>query len=236
MNPGQLVNIFVVLFVVIDPVGPASSFAVLTRGLTVQQRRGVALRGVLIAAFILVVFGLIGRTLLQLLGIGMPAFRLAGGILLFMLAIDMVLARQSGLRGATPAERSEAIRRDDISVFPLGIPLLALAVFVTLWANVAARIDTSLGGIPGPAAVWQEARNLVADHKAERARRADHTVRAARLHRCDERAGAAGDAAGDAPMDVLVANLIAPPVDASDATFVDVVANLVPPPPPERSD
>lgn len=125
MNPGQLVNIFVVLFVVIDPLGTASIFAVLTRGMTVQQRRGVALRGVLIAAFILVVFGLIGRTLLQLLGIGMPAFRLAGGILLFMLAIDMVLARQSGLRGATPAERSEAIRRDDISVFPLAFPLLA---------------------------------------------------------------------------------------------------------------
>jgi len=125
VNPGQLVNIFVVLFVVIDPLGTASIFAVLTRGMTVQQRRGVALRGVLIAAFILVVFGLIGRTLLQLLGIGMPAFRLAGGILLFMLAIDMVLARQSGLRGATPAERSEAIRRDDISVFPLAFPLLA---------------------------------------------------------------------------------------------------------------
>jgi len=59
----------------------------------------------------------------------------------------------------------------------LGVPLLALAVFVTLWANVAARIDTSLGGIPGPAAVWQEARNLVAEHDAERVRRAEFYTR-----------------------------------------------------------
>jgi len=125
VNPGDLFNAFVVLFVVIDPLGTASVFAVLTRGMAAGQRRRVALRGVLVAALILVVFGLAGRALLQALGIGIPAFRLAGGILLFLLAIDMVFARQSGLRGATAEERSEAVRRDDISVFPLAFPLLA---------------------------------------------------------------------------------------------------------------
>jgi nitrate/nitrite transport system permease protein len=59
----------------------------------------------------------------------------------------------------------------------LGVPLVAIALFVGIWAQVAARIDTSLGGIPGPAAVWQEARNLLADHRAERARRAEFYAR-----------------------------------------------------------
>jgi len=59
----------------------------------------------------------------------------------------------------------------------LGVPLLAIALFVLAWAQIAARIDTSLGGIPGPAAVWQEARNLVADHAAERERRSEFYAR-----------------------------------------------------------
>ncbi len=59
----------------------------------------------------------------------------------------------------------------------LGVPLLAIALFVLVWAQIAARIDTSLGGIPGPAAVWQEARNLVADHAAERERRVEFYAR-----------------------------------------------------------
>jgi nitrate/nitrite transport system permease protein len=59
----------------------------------------------------------------------------------------------------------------------LGVPLVAIALFIGAWAQIAARIDTSLGGIPGPAAVWAEARNLIADHAAERARRAEFYAR-----------------------------------------------------------
>src|SRR5215470_4162109 len=59
----------------------------------------------------------------------------------------------------------------------LGVPLLAIALFVLAWSQLASRIETSLGGIPGPAAVWSEARGLIAEHRAERARRADFYAR-----------------------------------------------------------
>src|SRR3569833_280328 len=93
-----LFNTFVVLFIVIDPVGLAP---------------------------MLLVFFLVGDKLLAALGIGMPAFRIAGGVLLFLRAIDMVFARHSGLRSTTRREQQEAVHKEDISVFPLAFPLIA---------------------------------------------------------------------------------------------------------------
>ncbi|MDH5301290.1 MAG: MarC family protein [Gammaproteobacteria bacterium] len=119
------INTFIVLFVVLDPIGVAPIFAVLTQNETVAQRRAIALRGTLIAAILLFLFALGGHVLLGSLGISMDAFRIAGGVLLFLLAIDMVFARQSGLRSTTHGEESEAKQRTDISVFPLAIPLIA---------------------------------------------------------------------------------------------------------------
>lgn len=125
MAANQPLNVFVVLFVVIDPIGTASVFAAMTRDMGALTSRRLAVRGVGIASSILIVFAFAGRWLLQALGVGIPAFRLAGGILLFLLAIDMVFARQSGLRSATSAEQREASRRQDVSVFPLAFPLIA---------------------------------------------------------------------------------------------------------------
>jgi multiple antibiotic resistance protein len=116
---------FVVLFVVIDPVGVAAMFAALTHDESMSHRRTLAWRGTMIAGLVLLVFTLIGDKLLRALGIGMAAFQIAGGALLFLLAVDMVLARQSGLRSTTVAEQKEAERRKDIAVFPLAVPLIA---------------------------------------------------------------------------------------------------------------
>ncbi|MBI4184888.1 MAG: NAAT family transporter [Proteobacteria bacterium] len=116
---------FVILFVVIDPVGTAGLFASMTLDNTAAERRSMAVRGSLIATAVLVVVAFAGKEVLAALGISLPAFRIAGGILLFLLAADMVFARQTGLRSVTAAEDAEAIRKPDISVFPLAIPLLA---------------------------------------------------------------------------------------------------------------
>ncbi|MEE8435774.1 MAG: MarC family protein [bacterium] len=120
-----IVTAFTTLLVVIDPVGVAPIFMGLTLRADARNRRLMALRGVLLAAAILVVFAFIGHRLLTVLGVGLPAFRIAGGALLFLLAVDMLLARPSGLRSTTGEEDEEARHVEDISVFPLAIPLLA---------------------------------------------------------------------------------------------------------------
>ena len=118
-------DFLIIMLVVVDPVGLTPIFAALTQGESAPARRKMAVRGTLIAAVILVVFVLAGDHLLRLLGIGMPAFQIAGGVLLFLLAVDMVFARHSGLRSTTEREQKEAETRKDISVFPLAIPLIA---------------------------------------------------------------------------------------------------------------
>lgn len=120
-----LINTFVILVVVIDPIGLSPMFAALTHGGTPAYKRRMAFKGTALAAAVLVVFALIGDSLLRSLGISLAAFRIAGGVLLFLLAIDMVFARHSGLRSTTLREQAEAEQRKDISVFPLAIPLIA---------------------------------------------------------------------------------------------------------------
>jgi multiple antibiotic resistance protein len=121
----HLLYAFVTLFVIIDPVGSAAIFAGLVRGAPIRLRRLCAVRGVLVATILILIFALGGSALLRALGITLPAFRVAGGILLFLLATEMVFARESGIRRPTASEEHEAEQRRDISVFPLAFPLLA---------------------------------------------------------------------------------------------------------------
>ncbi|HSC46483.1 MAG TPA: MarC family protein [Gammaproteobacteria bacterium] len=125
MTLERLVNMFIVLLVVIDPVGVTPVFGALTRGGGDLHRRRMAVKGTALAALILLLFAFIGDWLLDTLGITLPAFKIAGGILLFLIAIDMVFARQSGGRSTTGREEEEARFKEDISVFPLAFPLIA---------------------------------------------------------------------------------------------------------------
>lgn len=120
-----LLGTFIVLLVVVDPIGLAPMFAILTHNQDRAQQRRTAVRSISLAAGMLLLFFFIGDTLLHTLGISLPAFRIAGGALLFLLAIDMVFARHSGLRSTTAREQAEAVTRSDITVFPLAFPLIA---------------------------------------------------------------------------------------------------------------
>ena len=115
----------VTFLVIIDPPGCAPIFASLTSGATSAQRRAMAIRSSLIAWAILMFFALLGRPLLQGLGISLASFRIAGGIMLFIIAVDMVFERRTERR----EKRAEAIERtpeiEDISVFPMAMPMIA---------------------------------------------------------------------------------------------------------------
>jgi multiple antibiotic resistance protein len=121
----QLVNYFILMFVVIDPIGVAGQFGAMTAQRSLAEQKWMAVRAIVLSALILLFFVLAGDWLLKALGIGLPAFRIAGGLLLLLLSIEMVFARESGLRSTTSGEQDEASRKDDLSVFPLAFPLLA---------------------------------------------------------------------------------------------------------------
>jgi multiple antibiotic resistance protein len=113
----------VALLVIIDPAGTAVLFAAMTRRDSLDNRARQARRACGIAFVVLSVFGVGGQRLLHALGIGLPAMKVAGGILLFLTAADMVTAR--GELRATRAEQQAGAQTEDISVFPLAIPLIA---------------------------------------------------------------------------------------------------------------
>jgi multiple antibiotic resistance protein len=118
------ISALVTFLVVIDPPGCAPIFASLTRGASAAHRRAVALRSVGIAAGILIFFGLLGQDLLHALGVSLTAFRIAGGLLLFLIAVDMVFEKRTERR-ENRAEEVNAEQVDDISVFPMAIPMIA---------------------------------------------------------------------------------------------------------------
>jgi multiple antibiotic resistance protein len=109
---------------VVDPIGIVPLFLALTPGIPPRERTRVIRRAIIVAAIVLLAFAAGGRTLLSSLGITVPAFSIAGGILLLLIAVDMLFARRSRTR-ETPEEAAEALKSTDVSVFPLAIPILS---------------------------------------------------------------------------------------------------------------
>jgi len=119
-----LLNAFITLFVTVDPIGTAPLFLALTTGLSTAVRRSIAIRGSVTSFAILSLFALTGTTILDTIGITIDAFRIAGGLLLFFTAFEMIYGRRQERREeATQAAVSD--RAADLAVFPLSIPLLA---------------------------------------------------------------------------------------------------------------
>ena len=126
-------------FATIGPLDVAAIFAALTANSDAAHRRSMAIRGTLIGAAILLLFAFVGEVLLTSFGISLAAFRTAGGILLLLIGIDMVFARSSGGTSTTDDEEQEAAGKEDISAFPIGMPLIAgpgaMSATILLMAN-----------------------------------------------------------------------------------------------------
>ncbi len=116
---------FITLFVVIDPPGCAPIYASLTHGASAAQRRGMAIRAVLVAGIILVIFALFGEQLLGALHIELDSFRIAGGIMLFVIAIDMVFEKRTQRREERAQKIIDTPETEDVSIFPMAMPMIA---------------------------------------------------------------------------------------------------------------
>lgn len=116
---------FITLLVIIDPFMVVPVFIGLTKNDSSKQRQATAKKACIIAAVLLLFFGLAGDKLLDALGISQAAFRIAGGLLLLLAGIEMVMANPTNSRAPNTVEEEEASHKDDISVFPLAIPLIA---------------------------------------------------------------------------------------------------------------
>ncbi len=122
--PELFVSAFITLFVVIDPPGCAPIYAGLTKGATAAQARIMALRATAIAAVILVIFAFFGEDLLGALHIELDSFRIAGGLMLFWIAFEMVFEKRTQRR-TERADKVSASEVEDVSVFPMAMPMLA---------------------------------------------------------------------------------------------------------------
>lgn len=118
-----LITAFSTLFLIIDPPGLVPLFIALTQGLTPARKRIIALRATLVAGTLLALFLFLGEAVLGFVGISISAFRIAGGVLLFLTALDMLFERRQERRGRT-AEGEAADDDHDPSVFPLALPLI----------------------------------------------------------------------------------------------------------------
>jgi MarC family membrane protein len=145
----QSLKFFVVFFVVVEPVSLIPLFTGLTAGAHAAYKRRMALQAVSIAAAILLLFAFGGASFLALMGISLEAFRIFGGLLLFLLALEMVFARESGSRTSS-SEAAESRRRADISVFPLAFPFIAgpgaLATILLWFGPLRLPAQTTLFG------------------------------------------------------------------------------------------
>lgn len=137
----------ITLAVIIDPPGCAPIFASLTSGTDAAHRRRMAIRSVTVAWCILVFFALLGEPLLRTLGISLSAFRLAGGIMLFMIALDMVFERRTERREERAREIEGTPEAEDISVFPMAIPMIAGPGSIASIMLLSARAEGLASGL-----------------------------------------------------------------------------------------
>jgi multiple antibiotic resistance protein len=115
----------VTFFVVIDPPGCAPIYAGLTHGATPAHRRSMAIRAVVVAAIILFVFAAVGEAMLRALGVSLSAFRIAGGIMLFLIALEMVFEKRTERREDRAAKVAQTPEVEDVSIFPMAMPMIA---------------------------------------------------------------------------------------------------------------
>jgi len=151
----ELLKFFVLFFVVVEPISLVPLFAALTEGANEAFRRRMALKAVLIAGAVVLLFAVGGAAFLRVMGISIDAFRIAGGVMLFLIALEMVFARESGTR-TTSEELDENLKRTDIAVFPLAFPFIAGpgSLAIVLLTFGASREDLVLSaGLLGVVAV-----------------------------------------------------------------------------------
>lgn len=138
----EFITAFVTLFVIVDPIGLAPLFVALTQGVAPGRRRRIAVVSCVTAFMLLTLFAFLGEAVLDFVGISMPAFRIAGGVLLFLTALDMLFERRRKRR-----EDQSHIHEDDPSVFPLGTPLIAGPGAIATMILLTGQTDGDLAGI-----------------------------------------------------------------------------------------
>jgi multiple antibiotic resistance protein len=144
----QLARFFVVFLVVVEPISLLPLFVGLTEGIEEVQRRQMARRAVIISALILTVFAIVGGPFLKIMNTSIESFRIFGGLLLFLIALEMVFARSPGTRTSSK-EQQESQEREDISVFPLAFPFIAgpgaLATILLAFGSAAGNPELFMG-------------------------------------------------------------------------------------------
>ncbi|EAQ06461.1 MULTISPECIES: MarC family protein [Yoonia] len=145
-----LIAAFTTMFIIMDPPGLVPVFIALTQGMSAEQRRAIAVRACIVAGVLMILFLFVGEAVLGFIGISMDAFRIAGGILLFLTALDMLFQRRQARRADNAAE-GQAEHQDDPSVFPLALPLIvgpgAITTIILLAGNATSAAD--FGAIAG---------------------------------------------------------------------------------------
>ncbi|MFS4437727.1 MarC family protein [Paracoccaceae bacterium GXU_MW_L88] len=134
---------FVSFFVIVDPVGLTPIYLALTQGMSKERRRGITYRAIAVGLGLMLLFGVAGETVLSTIGIGMPAFRISGGLLLFMTAIEMLFEKRTQRR----EDQAEADDRPDPAVFPLALPLLAGPGALTTMILLTGQQEGNLSGL-----------------------------------------------------------------------------------------
>lgn len=140
----SLINAFITLFVTADPIGNAPLFLGLTVGFSASVRRSIAVKGTFISFLILTLFAITGTAILDAIGITIDAFRIAGGLLLFVTAFEMIYGQRQERREETTSTAAE--HAANIAVFPLAIPLLAGPGTISATILLSSQLSTDTGG------------------------------------------------------------------------------------------